>query len=303
MFRALAESQGCEIYHLHGLWSPVLHRAARTAAGQGVPYVVSTRGMLAGWAIGHKALKKKVAWRLYQRNDLQAAACLLASSRFEQQDVERLVPGKNVEIIPNGCSGPPDGFVSRDALPGGNGARWALALGRLHPVKGYAELIDAWAAVKPAGWKLAIAGPDEDGYRSVLERRISQHGLGGEVRLLGAVDDGEKWSLFGQCELYLAPSRTENFGMAIAEALLAGRPVITTKGTPWQELVEHSCGWWIELGAGPLEAALAEATGSTADELAAMGDRGRRLVREKYTWRQVAARTIDVYKRYLGQGG
>ena len=72
------------IFHLHGLWDPILHRAARLGISEGRPYVVSTRGMLAGWALKHKALKKKIGWALYQRRDLAAARCVVASSPFEE---------------------------------------------------------------------------------------------------------------------------------------------------------------------------------------------------------------------------
>jgi glycosyltransferase involved in cell wall biosynthesis len=184
-------------------------------------------------------------------------------------------------------------------LPLTNGPRWALALGRLHPVKGYAELIDAWTRVRPAGWKLAIAGPDEGGYRAVLEHRIAQHGLPDQIILPGAADDATRWALLRQCELFLAPSHTENFGMAIAEALQAGRPVVTTQGTPWRELGENDCGWWIELTPDSLMQTLREATQCTSGQLRAMGERGRLLIRERYSWDSVAARTLDVYRSVL----
>ena len=120
----------------------------------------------------HKALKKKIAWWLYQENDLRSAKCLLASSPFEAECVEKVLPGSRIEVIPNGCDEGPEVASSEFGLADLNGSRWALALGRLHPVKGYAELIGAWARLCPEGWKLAIAGPDENGYRAELERMI-----------------------------------------------------------------------------------------------------------------------------------
>ncbi|MFC1694695.1 glycosyltransferase [Pseudomonadota bacterium] len=294
-----AKSGNGLFFHLHGLWSLDLHRAAKLARSKRIPYVVSTRGMLANWALGHKALKKKIAWKLYQQRDLENAACLLASTEFEQQDVEALLAGSRVVAIPNGCVARPVNSAVADILPDFAGSRWALAMGRLHPVKGYAELIKAWAGVDPAGWKLAIAGPDEAGYRSTLEALITKHGLGDSVFLTGEVDDNQKWALFDQCELFVAPSRTENFGMAIAEALQSGTPVITTKGTPWLELVEHECGWWVDNDPQALEQALREATTSSASELVDMGANGKALIQDKYTWDQVADRTIELYRSII----
>jgi glycosyltransferase involved in cell wall biosynthesis len=287
------------VLHLHGLWDPLLHDAAGFACRKNLPYVVSTRGMLAGWALGHKAWKKKAAWKLYQRNDLARAACLVASSEFEQRDVATLLPGCRVEVVPNGCETRPGEVTLHDELPDASGIRWALAMGRLHPVKGYGELIEAWAALNPPGWKLAIAGPDENGYRKRLEEIIAAHALANRVFLLGEVGDSSKWSLLDQCELFVAPSKTENFGMAIAEALQSGTPVITTTGTPWRQLREHECGWWVENGPGPLLAALTEATTSGADRLRAMGEMGRQLITDQYTWDRVAARTTEMYRSIL----
>jgi glycosyltransferase involved in cell wall biosynthesis len=296
--RVAERSPGPKVVHLHGLWSPLLHAAARGSQKLHWPYAVSTRGMLSGWAMGHKAWKKKLAWKLYQEADLRHSGCLVASSGFERRDISARVPGIRVEVIPNGCDARPQSSrLSGQASTLVPGVRWALALGRLHPVKGYGDLIEAWAKLRPAGWKLAIAGPDENGYRSNLEQLIRQHQLQKSVVLPGAVDDFQKWSLLDQCELFVAPSKTENFGMAIAEALQSGTPVITTTGTPWREVQEYDCGWWVRPDA--LEPALEEATALGADVLQAKGKRGQRLIEEKYSWGEVAARTVSLYRSIL----
>ena len=289
------------VLHLHGLWSPALHFSARLAQREGWPYLVSTRGMLADWALDHKALRKKLAWRLYQCRDLERAARLVASSAFEQADVAALLPRSRVVAIPNGCGDPPDSPAPVGLLPGGEDTRWALALGRLHPVKGYAGLIEAWASVDPQGWKLAIAGPEEAGYRATLEDLLSKHRLAGKVILLGEVDDLQKWALLAQSEIFVAPSKSENFGMAIAEALRSGTPVITTTGTPWGDLLVYGCGWWIPPGVAELRQALRQATQVSAAGLREMGANGCRLVREKYCWNSVAAQTIALYQSVLGE--
>jgi len=283
------------IFHLHGLWSPTLHWVAGFAAKNHIPYVISTRGMLATWCLGHKSLKKKLGWWLYQKRDIENAACLLATSESEKKDVSALVPGKRVAVIPNGCDeGPERGSLDR-ILSESPEVRWALAMGRLHPVKGFAELIETWGATMPQGSKLAIAGPDEDGYRATLEALIRDRRLLDRVVLLGEVDDRKKWSLLNQCELFAAPSKTENFGMAIAEALQSGTPVITTTGTPWREINDYHCGWWVEPGHAALKSALLEATGMDDAALKDMGRNGGRLITDKYSWNQIAARTVELY--------
>lgn len=287
------------LLHLHGLWSPMLHFAAQWARARRLPYVVSTRGMLARWALRYRPSRKKVAWRLYQRRDLVGADHLLATSEAEQEDVLALLPGCDVMVIPNGCAEPPETPSATTLLPHDRLVRWALVLGRLHPVKGLEELIEAWAKSRPPGWNLALAGPDENGYRKTLEASIGRLELTNRVFLLGEVDDAQKWSLFDHCELLVAPSRTENFGMSIAEALSCGTPVITTTGTPWEDLETYDCGWWVAPTTEALETALRKATGASVHELRGKGSGGRRLIAEKYSWERVAERTVDLYRSVL----
>ena len=81
----------------------------------------------------------------------------------------------------------------------------------------------------------------------------------------------------------------------VAESLACGTPVITTKGTPWQELETAGCGWWTEIGADALTAALRNFIALTDDELERMGRNGRRLVEEKYSSRKMAEDMVKLY--------
>jgi glycosyltransferase involved in cell wall biosynthesis len=100
-------------------------------------------------------------------------------------------------------------------------------------------------------------------------------------------------------DLFIHPSDSENFGISIAEALYAGLPVVTTKGAPWQELEEHNCGWWIDIGVEPLVKALKSAMGLTDDERLEMGRRGHELVLEKYTWDAIGREMAKAYEGVL----
>ena len=288
------------VFHLHGLWSPSLHLVARFAHRHGLPYVVSTRGMAAGWSLAHKPFKKKLAWRLYQQADLQRAACLLASSDAEFQDLTALLPGCAVAVVANCVDESPEALPEAPCAQPGSTVRTLLAMGRLHPVKGYAELIEAWATLRPAGWRLLIAGPDEDGYRAKLQALISARGLSDQVQLLGEVDDLQKWRLLADCDLFAAPSRTENFGMAIAEAMLAGKPVITTTGTPWRLLAEQRAGWWVDLTPDALLGALRESTALNDGQRGAMGQRARHCAR-RFSPESVGREVLGIY-RWLLEG-
>jgi glycosyltransferase involved in cell wall biosynthesis len=102
--------------------------------------------------------------------------------------------------------------------------------------------------------------------------------------------------------LFVLPTFSENFGTVIAEALAAGVPVITTRGTPWEKLRTRQCGWWIDIGVEPLAAALREAISLSDQQRQEMGRRGRCLVEEEYAWPQIGREMNAVYHWVTGRG-
>lgn len=288
---------GYVLIHDHGLWLPTNHAAATVARRRGIPLIVSPRGMLEPWAVNHHAWKKRLAWQLYQRRDLETARVLHATAPQEAENLRRLGLTQPIAVIPNGID-PPSG-VEPPRLT--EGRRVALFLSRIHPKKGLLNLVEAWGMAHPAGWRVLIAGPDEDGHRAVVEERIRAAGLTADFEFIGPVDGERKAELYRTASLFVLPSYSENFGVVVAEALSHGLPVLTTRGTPWADLVTQDCGWWIETGAPPLAQALSAATALTDEERLAMGERGRSYVR-RYNWDSIAMATLAMYRWVLGQG-
>jgi len=284
-----------DLFHDSGIWLPHNQAVARLARQLQRPRVVSTRGMLAPWALQHKRMKKRLAWMLYQRRNLASASALHATSEAEAADVEACHLGVSVANIPNGIDMPDDGAIGGRA-PGTVAPRTAVFVGRLHPVKGLPTALQAWAETRPEGWQLLLAGPDEAGYRAVLERDIARLELGDSVRLIGAVDGEAKADLLRAASLFILPSHSERFGMVVAEALSFGLPVLTTEGVPWPDLERFDCGWRLPVGdSAALAAVLAIATTLPCATLAAMGQRGLDLVRDQFGWVSVAQRFLSLY--------
>ena len=127
-------------------------------------------------------------------------------------------------------------------------------------------------------------------------------GIENRVLFVGPVYGRQKENLLAAAELFVLPSFSENFGIVIPEALASGVPVITTKGTPWDDMVRCNCGWWIDLGVEPLVAALRQGLEMSDTERREMGMRGRRLVEEEYTWPSVARQMLAVYAWLRGEG-
>jgi glycosyltransferase involved in cell wall biosynthesis len=285
------------IVHDHGLWLPLHGAVALAAQQQGVPLVLSPKGMAMPWALRYKRWKKRLSWWAYQRWIMQQATLFHATSAEEVEALRALGLEQPIAMVPHGVDIP-------DALPSPRQCtdRTALFLSRLHPKKGLPMLLDAWAALQPEGWRLVLVGPDELGHRGELEEQVRRLGLERAVQFEGPVADADKWQWYADADLYILPTHSENFGIVVPEALAAGTPVITTTGAPWQDLTTHNCGWWVEPTTGTIQTALNEALACSDEERAAMGERGRRLVEEKYTWASVGEQMVSAYQWLLGRG-
>jgi glycosyltransferase involved in cell wall biosynthesis len=294
---ALAAFGAPDVFHDNGIWMPHNHLIASIAADEGIPRVVSTRGMLEPWAMAHKHWKKEIAWRLYQKRDLRRAALLHATSDVESSNLTSHELGSGVMVIPNGVDIPD--HVTDRSLHHGNDVRTALFVGRLYPVKGLPLLIEAWSRFRPAGWKLIIAGPDEAGHLAELQRLVTARQLEQVVSFPGAVAGETKRSLFRAASFFVLPTHSESFGMAIAESLAYGVPVLTTTAAPWPLLEEFSCGWRVTPDVAGLAGGLATATAVDAALLASMGQRGRDIVIERFNWENIARRFISEYARLI----
>ena len=291
----LAAMQAAAI-HDHGIWLDSNRVTARAAANRSVARIVSPRGMLSEWSLAHRGWRKGIAWRAYQKRDLEDADALHATSDQEAEEIRAVGIGVPIAIVPNGVDLPPPAAGDPDAP---DRTRRFLFLSRMHPKKGLGTLVEAWRVARPAGWELVIAGPDERGHRAEIERRAG--GLGATIRFRDAVADTEKWDLYGTADVFVLPTSSENFGAVVAEALASSVPVITTRAAPWSALEEHGCGWWIETGVEPLAAAIRQAAELTDAGRREMGSRGRRLVAERLAWPAIARRMLEVYRWLAGE--
>ena len=171
-----------------------------------------------------------------------------------------------------------------------------LFLSRIHPKKGLPMLLDAWAAIRPEGWKLVIAGNDEVNHTPELQTLIQKHGLAETVILAGPLYGDAKAEAFQSADLFVLPSYSENFGIVVTEALAYGLPVLTTTGCPWEELETHHCGWWVPPTPEGILSGLRAALSASNEERQRMGRRGRNLVEKNYLWPGIAERAEMVYE-------
>jgi glycosyltransferase involved in cell wall biosynthesis len=293
-----------DVVHIHGIWQEHCSRTAMLCRRFGKPYVVSAHGMLEPWALRRKAWKKRLYWRTVEQRNLQAAAGLRALTCDEGADYRRLGLLNPVRVIPNGIDLPeqaePELFLKK--FPPLRGQRLVLFLGRLHAKKGLDILCRAWARLQSQfpDTQLVIAGPDEDGTLARIEGLAREAALSGRVTFTGILTGSAKWSALRAASLFVLPSHSEGFSVAVLEALACGVPVLLTRACHFPEVVSAGCG----RETGPEEAGIQDCLASLLSlppkALSHMGALGREFVRERFAWSQVARQTADALDEWMG---
>ena len=290
-----------DVIHNHSLWSGSNIAAGLAMRRQRALLVTSPRGTLAPEALARsrfrKWLFKPLQWQAVTR-----AACLHATSHMEYEDIRRAGLRSPVAIIPNGIDVPT--LTDDTQVPLSEHRMRLLFLGRLHPIKGIEMLLQSWQELQDRhqDWELLVVGEGAPAYVRSLHERARQLQLE-RVRFAGPAFGSEKRRLYLSSDLFVLPTKTENFGMAIAEALAHALPVITTRGAPWPGLVTHRCGWWVERSQSEMVAALDLAMGVERQVLESMGQRGRQWMLSDFDWRSIAGQTRAVYQWLLAGGG
>ena len=304
------EAAALDVVHTHGLWMYPSVAASRWAARDGRPLVVSPRGMLDPWAVRNAAWKKRMAGWLFENRHLRRAACLHALNQGEYEAIRRYGLTNPVAVIPNGVDlpRPGEGPAEPEWASDLQAKQILLFLGRLHPKKGLANLLEAWALVgrqAPAGvgnWRLAIAGWDQGGHEAELRNMAERLQIGETVRFVGPQFGDEKAASLARAEAFILPSFSEGLPMAVLEAWAHRLPVLMTRQCNLREGFDAGAAMEIAPDAGSIAEGLTEFFGMTEDERLAMGNRGRWLVEERFDWSSAAARMSDVYAWVLGRG-
>jgi len=240
-------------------------------------------------------LAKRIWMLINERRTLERASFIHATSTMEAEDAGRIgyrLPP--IRVIPNGVEVPIANETACHAANGSNGARqYLLFLGRINWKKGLDRLIPAMAHVP--GFRLVVAGNDEEQLSPRLKRLAQQSGVLERIDFVGAVAGEEKLKLLRGSTLLVLPSYSENFGNVLLESLAAGRPVAMTAEVGLAPAIQAAGAGEIISGV-PLEMGK-QLSVLIADRrnLDAMGQRGYQLVQSQYTWTSVARAMEQAY--------
>ena len=311
------------LVHIHGLWSWPLHQVSSWACAQKIPVVWSTHGMTAPWALKHKWWKKCLPWFLYQKRDLKKARLIHCTSDFEIEWNQRL-GFKRTFLAPLGT------FLPEEYRPHADSStsKTLLFVGRIYPVKALDRLIEAFSKVRQVEverckeWVLRIVGPDQAGHMAELMSLCDRLGLSYStpegkviihakpapdfkitirpaVEFVGPKFGKELDDEYANCDALALVSHTENFGATVVDAMAYGKPVVTSTKTPWKIVVDRECGWWVDNDVESLSEALSQLSSQSDSQILAMGERGRKLVEDKYTWPAIGKQMIIEYNKLV----
>lgn len=290
----LLDEIGPNIVHVNCCWMPACAAVQRIAQKRGYKVVLTPHGMLEPWIIKRHYWTRKVpALWLYQKAAVQRADCVQATAESERDNLLKLGYNSNIKVVRLGIDA-----ESIEMKRSWKKTRQILFLSRVHVKKGINFLVEAADVLRNElqGYKILVAGEGEADYVEAMKRMICDRGLQDIVQLIGGVYGDEKWRLFQTSDFFVLPTHSENFGLAIAESLASGTPVITTVGTPWSDLNSAEAGAWIEIGTEPLVESLRRFLSLSEDELEAMGRNGRKLIETKYSAHVMAEQMMEVYK-------
>lgn len=292
-----------DVVHIHGLWNLNATLAGAIARWEGIPYVITPHGMLDRWARARSRFKKAVYGYLFERRNLCHAAGVHFLNGEECSEAQSYGEALRTFVLPNGV------FADRfDSLPRKptlskaylelEGKVVVLFLGRLHPKKGFDLLLPAFAkalAICPQ-LHLLLAGPDQAGYKAVLEAQVRALGLNFHVTFLGMVSGERKLEALASADFFVLPSHQEGDSVAVKEAMACRLPVLITPACHFPEVQEIGAGMVVPPDVQAWQKALMALYINEVDRIR-MGNKAWGLVHARYTWQKVVRKLIDEYRR------
>lgn len=285
-----------DIYHAQGVWQYPTYAIADVARSLNKPYIITPRGMLYPQDI-KKSNKffKLLSLKLRLLNDLNKAACVQVTCMDEMRYCRELGVTSPIAVIPNPIEIKEYTEKKKDDI-------FRLGyLGRLSPRKNIESLIYAFGELKDItkDAELLIIGGGDEKYERFLKDEAKRLGLD-NVRFTGFLSGKEKDEAIASVSVLAMPSEFENLGNVILEGLIRRIPCIATKGSPWEELETHKCGWWVDYNQQAITKAVKKAIQLPQTELYEMGKRGRELMINNYSREEVAKKFKSLYEWVCG---
>lgn len=294
-----------DLLHIHAIFSYPSTIAMSIARLLHIPYIVRPLGQLTTWALQQSVTKKQIYLKLIEQSNLNHSNSIHYTSEQEQQEASHLHLLAPSVIQPHGLTMPElilDARTElRDHLNLPPDEPIILFLSRLHPKKGLDITIPALAQLKHPRFTFLLVGEGSLDYEAEVETLLKAHHLSERTIRPGFVTGRLKDLYLQGSDLFVLNSYSENFGIAVLEALAAGLPVITSPhvGLASTLQAQNICRI-VPQEIETIAQTIAESLTHPA-EMQAMSQRARQHVQEHYTWNSVALKLKSIYQTILDQ--
>ncbi len=293
-----------DMCHINMLWELPSLVASRKSYDFNIPYIITPHGVLEPWRLNFKWWKKKPYLMLFQKELFDRVSCFHALSDSEVEGFRKAGYKGEVCVIPNGVN--EDILLNRIEVEESDYQEWpefknrkvVLFMSRLDPEKGLDVLVPAWKdiAKQQENAILVIAGPDNRGYGVEIKKMAEHLGFDKSIKFIGPVYGERKLSIMRIADIFVLPSYSEGFSMAILEAMGMGLPTLLTPGCNFPEAV--SSGGAVETlpTIEDITEKLSYMLGLSDAELKKMSCNARSLIAKDYTWDTIVRKLVTVYK-------
>ncbi|MEC9344711.1 MAG: glycosyltransferase [Pseudomonadota bacterium] len=294
--------------HIHAVFSFTSIVAAQAARRAGVPYIIRPLGVLNRYGMtARRPLLKAISMRLFERRILTGAAAIHFTAKQEAEEARHLGLDLRGEILP----------LAVEPQPAGDAGRWLalhphlrdrfriLYLSRLDPKKNLEGLLGAVGRLSGQGRPVAlmVCGGGDAAYEASLRDSARRAGAGDAVTWLGHVSGEGKADAMAAADLFVLPSHSENFGIAVVEALSTGLPVVVSRGVGVSDDLERAGAARIcDTSAEDIAAKIAVLI-DDPDARRTLAKAGAALYRDAYGTERMAERLCDLYRRVVNGKG
>ena len=292
-----------DLVHVHAIFSFCSTKAMQLARKNNTPYVVRPIGQLEHWAMEQSQAKKLHYLELVEKQNLEHAGAVHFTASSEQRQALERFPTLRDVVIPLGLALPMEIRNAHTKME----QRWKLQidvptvlyLSRLHPKKGLELLLEGLSENLQIPFQLVIAGDGDADYVSSLKRLTETLGLADRTKFVGFVRSAEKSILLQGADLYALTSHSENFGIAVLEAMASGTAVLVSRQVALAEQVsKHNLGFVTELEPTDIQDKL-ELALTEIDQTREIGEHARDFVEQYYQWQRIARQLTKLYKKLL----
>ncbi|MDB4192957.1 glycosyltransferase [Candidatus Pelagibacter sp.] len=278
------------IIHYYGGWDLFYVKIALISFAFRKNFICTPMGIFEPWSLNQKKIKKIFALFFYQKKFLDKSNIIHATSETEKKNIQKITKNNNIITIPHGID---PLFNSCEKLFFQNGVKKALFFSRIHKKKGIDDLVDVWKRIEKKNWELHIYGPDNDKIVKNLKKNLD---LNSKIFFHEPIfSEKKKQEVFNESDLFILPTKSENFGYVILESLRAGLPVLTTNKTPWNNILESNAGWIIDDNILSLEKSLEKILLLDKKEFETKSKNAIKLCK-KYLWSTVLPSYVSLYK-------